>query len=235
MWTYPGLITLAADLHMDGVAFDQCRTDQKWQKTTFLLATPGLIEAVRQQFEGLVCNHAEGHKTMAGPLRNDGSFQSEDSAEYTADMCMRLSAAVDAYLAPSVPVSAVDTEADPMHDWAAFYDTGDGAPAVIAYVGEVDDDEAPRATTGVDLTDLKPKLQRDTLAAVLANTDASEWRPVFYAAGIDDAVMAMPSNAFVDDKPTFRSAVNGAEKASWFAAMDREHANLTNHDAYAEV
>ena len=70
---------------------------------------------------------------------------------------------------------------------------------------------------------------------MLANTDAREWRPIFYAAGINDAVMAMPSNAFVDDKPTFRAAVNGPEKANWFAAMDREHANLTNHDAYAEV
>ena len=43
------------------------------------------------------------------------------------------------------------------------------------------------------------------------------------------------SNAFVDDKPTFRNAVNGPDKANWFAAMDREHANLTNHDAYTEV
>ena len=182
MWTYPALITLAADLNMDGVAFDQCRTDQKWQKTTFLLATPGLIEAVRLQFEGIVCNHAGGHKTMAGPLRDDGSFQSEDSAEYTADMCGRLAAAVDAYLAPPVPVSAADTEADPMHDWTTFYDTGDRAPAVIAYIGEASDESASNATgveeqhaaSGASLADLKPKLQRDTLAAVLASTDARE-------------------------------------------------------------
>ena len=46
-----------------------------------------------------MCNHTNGHKTMAGPLRDDGSFQSEDSAEYTADMCGRLAAAVDAYTA----------------------------------------------------------------------------------------------------------------------------------------
>ena len=122
-----------------------------------------------------------------------------------------------------------------MHDWATFYDTGDEATTVIAYVGEADDDAASNATASADWAELKPKLQRDTLAAVLASTDASEWRPVFYAAGIDDAVMAMPSNAFVDDKPTFRAAVNGPERVSWFAAMDREHANLTTHDAYAEV
>ena len=81
----------------------------------------------------------------------------------------------------------------------------------------------------------RPKLQRDTLSAVLASTDAREWKPLFYATGIDDAVMAMPSNEFVDDKPSFRAAVNGADRTNWFAAMDREHANLTNHDAYTEV
>ena len=47
--------------------------------------------------------------------------------------------------------------------------------------------------------------------------------------------MAMPSTDFVDDKPSFRAAVNGADKVNWFAAMDREHANLTNHNTYTEV
>ena len=73
------------------------------------------------------------------------------------------------------------------------------------------------------------------LGDVLANTDIREWRPLFYATGIDNAVMAMPSTDFVDDKPSFRAAVSGADRVNWFAAMDREHANLTNHNAYTEV
>ena len=45
----------------------------------------------------------------------------------------------------------------------------------------------------------------------------------------------IPLEPVVNDKPSFRAAVNGPERSRWFGAMDREHANLCNHDAYEEV
>ena len=69
MWTYPNLKHLAADLNMRGVTFDQCRTGLRWQKTTFLLATPSLAPLLQAQFDDLVCDHrANEHLSLVGPM-----------------------------------------------------------------------------------------------------------------------------------------------------------------------
>ena len=103
------------------------------------LATPRLIDALREHFGELVCDHPEGHESIAGPLRDEARFKSEEAAECTADMCSRLAASVDAWLAAQpTPVTVADIEADPIADWAAFYEHGDGTPVVVAYVEEPD-------------------------------------------------------------------------------------------------
>ena len=60
--------------------------------------TPGLVDHVRSEFQALVCNHPGGHKRMAGAMREDSTFPSEESAEYTADMCLRIATALDRWI-----------------------------------------------------------------------------------------------------------------------------------------
>ena len=177
MWTYPNLKQLAFDLDMRGVTFDQCQTGLRWQKTTFLLATPSLKLRLQDQFGDLVCDHrANEHLSLVGPIRNDARFPSEESAEYTADtgMCGRLVAAIDSCIVnDAVPTAAAVNSADPLDDWNAFYAAHDADTPVASlyYVAETDSEKHQFNDTAALG---KPVLQRDTLGAVLASTDPRE-------------------------------------------------------------
>ena len=126
MWTYPKLKELALALGMRGVTFDQCRTNLRWKKTTFLLATPGLAPMLQARFGELVCNHrADEHDSLVGPRKSDGSFPSEESSEYTADMCEHIASAIDEWIQGNpAPACAVATVAE------AFAES----PAVVARI-----------------------------------------------------------------------------------------------------
>ena len=88
MWSFPALGRLVARRKMSGVAFDQCRTGQKWQKTTYLLATPRLAGELKSEFENLLCDHGD-HPPLPGPRLANAKYASEESAEYTTPTCVR--------------------------------------------------------------------------------------------------------------------------------------------------
>ena len=139
MWSYPALNTFAARQRMRGVTFDRCRTGLKWQKTTYLLATPRLASELHLEFAHLVCDHGE-HKVLPGPRGADDKYESEESAEYSGEMCARIARSIrrtvptaDAQAAPAT--AAVEGERDPIADWAAFYEAETNAPP-LAYLDD---------------------------------------------------------------------------------------------------
>ena len=114
--------------HLTNVA----RTSDGRRPRYFLLATTSLVPLLRAQFGDLVYNHrADDPDSLVGPMRDDASFPSEESAEYTADMCDRIAAAADAWIV-SHPKQACAAAAvtDPLEDWNSFYTNHDGSPPV---------------------------------------------------------------------------------------------------------
>ena len=236
MWHDPELIKFHKKYLMTGVAFDQCRTTEAGtgrpspRKTTFLSGTPTFAKALRQRFGSLVCNHRGEHEPVAGEAREDDTFVSEATAEYSPAMNELIADSVLEAMASNVTVAAADVAADPLSDWGALYDEH-----VLNTANAVFMEDEPKGIAAVLSLSRPRRFGGALLSAMLALCLPLTYRPNFYETGIDHTVMAMPREDFEGDNPSFHGAMKSRERTSWQGSMDREMFKFDSHNVYLEV
>ena len=86
---HPAFVQLREETGAECVYFDQCRTrddpESSPEKKTALLASPGVITAVRRHFFTLVCNHSAPHPSMIG-VDSSGVLRSSVWQQYSSRM-----------------------------------------------------------------------------------------------------------------------------------------------------
>lgn len=87
LWTLPAMVRFARR-HGDCVVhFDQCRTGSATQKTTQLLCSPSVHEAVRERLGHLVCDHLAGtHESIVGKQKSDGTYETKGAEVFTPQL-----------------------------------------------------------------------------------------------------------------------------------------------------
>ena len=205
---HPSIKALQTSVNGSVVNFDQCCTrddpSQTPQKTTALLTSPNLTQAVQSRFGPLMCMHPVGtHPSMVG-IDETGELRSTKWEQYSPRMNRLLS---ECFINASPPVCATCTPGTPLHAWESFFAT-----------------DAERVETSPANATQWSALRQ---SAPFMGTDFS-WN--FFDSSIDGQCFAAPRERDCDN-PSYTQAMNGNDAAEWTKACHAEIETLRRHEA----
>ena len=247
LWSLPAMSQFANRHGNHTVQFDQCRTGAATQKTTQLLCSASVFDAVRERLGHLMCNHPpKTHAPIVGNgLTADGEFQTKPAENFTPQLNRSLAEAMLSGVSRSVSwIAAMSSRVAPytnalvdklsyvLTDATVGSQVDEDDPysmlrGILALYSELDDSDLPWGYAV--LRDVAP------YAAVLANSSGRSAHELQPAVDINGLFAVAEAKRGDQDNPTHKQAFAGPEREQWRAACDEEMSNLERANVYQEV
>ena len=254
LWTLPAMVRFARRHGECVVHFDQCRTGSATQKTTQLLCSPSVHEAVRERLGHLVCDHPAGtHESMVGKQKSDGTYETKGAEVFTPQLNRLLAesmltvksravgwvecmgSAITPYTNTLVSMLSYVTTYGTVSAEVDETDAASLLAGIAALYSELDDDDQ-LSFGDLVMHEVAPIAAGTRLPSTVANV-YSEWR-VAQPGEAESARFAYKVAAVKQgdaDNPTYKQAMAGKERDEWITAIDGELGNLKNAGVYVEV
>ena len=227
LWSLPAMVEFAQKHQCQSVDFDQCMTGSATQKTTRLLCSPNIHEAVHRRLGHLKCNHHPSeHKTIIGRAKSDGSYQTKHAEIF--------SPALNQMLAQSF----LETQHSSPMGWL-----DQCGHSICLHTCH----EALQLSSALSLAHSQLKVDVDDpvslangimcLYAELDESDQrSEWPSLqLMAPQVEMLYKVAAAKANTDDNPSFKRAMAGTERQMWMKACEDEIASLERANIFERV
>ena len=248
LWKLPAMVRFAQKHGAQPVHFDQCRTGSSTMKTTQLLCSPTVVDAVRERLGHLICNHPNGtHEPIVGMGADEqGNYRTKPTELFTSELNRQLA---EAMLAPRARTegwlvalgSAIEPYTNRLADALAYTYTYANVSSqvdetdplsltrgILSLFGELDDED--RAWGQSVLNEIAPMLAVIDVDGKTKSA-ADELRTFMFT----EAFAVAAARRGDCDNPGYKQAMSGPERELWRAACDEEVASLDRKHIYQEV